>query len=261
MKSFCFVLFIVQILTPLAFGDVVTGPNPFESDIGISSLDIGLGTGRRCETTDVEVELTLKSIVRDYSQNAQGSVAECRFGYRGGETGVNRVDMDALNECLRNKRFRFNNVENLPFFNIKSTNGRKFCLEHIKFTTSSPNQIEYKREFRSQKITSDTTNGGALPWMPMFDKSHSSSLIEQLNRIDCPENIGAEACPQQNIRFTTAAPERMMYCDFNFKCNSVSSNDPRDADSGYICYETRRGQYTNYNMCCDLGQRGGLEAC
>jgi len=259
MKSF--LLIIVGILTPLAFGDVVTGPNPFESDIGISSLDIGLGTGRRCETTDVQVELTLKSIVRDYSQNAQGSVAECRFGFRGGETGVNRVDMDALNECLRNKRFRFNNVENLPFFNIKSTNGRKFCLEHIKFTTRSPNQIEYKREFRSQKITSDTTNGGALPWMPMFDKTHSSSLIEQLNRIDCPENIGAEACPQQNIRFTTAAPERMMYCDFNFKCNSVSSNDPRDANSGYICYETRRGQYTNYNMCCDLGQRGGLDAC
>jgi hypothetical protein len=48
---------------------------------------------------------------------------------------------------------------------------------------------------------------------------------------------------------------------FSFKCNSVSSNDPRDEDSGYVCYETRRGQYTNYNMCCDLGPRGRLDGC
>ena len=44
-------------------------------------------------------------------------------------------------------------------------------------------------------------------------------------------------------------------------CTSVSSSNPNDENSGYICYDTQRGQYTNYQLCCNLGRRGKMPAC
>ena len=39
-------------------------------------------------------------------------------------------------------------------------------------------------------------------------------LLNYLERVKCPDDVGREGCPKEHIRYTHVIPERQMYCNF-----------------------------------------------
>ena len=93
----------------------------------------------------------------------------------------------------------------MPFFIIKSPN-RDSCAKKIKLTTVD--NEEYTRE----GFTHDMQQT-----MPMFHKSNTNNIANRLNEIQCPEDSDpnmTNACPIDEIHYTSKMPEEKRYCDF-----------------------------------------------
>lgn len=148
--------------------------------------------------------------------------------------------------------FRFNNVEHLPFFILKSNDN--FCPKKITLTTED-----------NKVFVREITNSRLKLWMPMFHDSNINFILQELESIKCPENTTLEgrkeSCPKENVRFLPSKKTDERYCAFNPDCDLVYSDDPKAKDSGYICYKTPRATYTNYGLCCDKGPMGALPSC
>merc|ERR1711953_212231 len=165
--------------------------------------------------------------------------------------GARKSDID---RCFRAYHNKYNNNDNLPVFRMGSLNGKNFCLKEITLTTEKGENDEvevYKREFQQKKTSLINM------WMPMFHPSQTEKLIRDMVNTKCPESpeINQPGCPIENIRFNELVPDNDlrggMYCDFNPKCQTVSSYEAETPSSGYLCFRTKDGRYTNYNFCCD----------
>jgi hypothetical protein len=247
---------------------VLEGPDEIPKS-KMSSLEIFLVNGPGCQTKKVWVELTAKFNLRNKVGKLGGlqhtGPNQCKFDFKNGQLKLdgNKVSVKPIDvvRCFGDKYNKFNNVDNLPVFRMGSENGNKFCLKEIKLTTEDGEV--YTRTFRHKKTSLIDM------YMPMFHPSQTEKLKRDLANTQCPENLGQPGCPRDNIRFNELVPQSDpksgMYCDFNPKCETVSSDEAETPDSGYLCFKTKDGSYTNYNFCCDVDvpdmPENGIQYC
>jgi len=258
---FTTLLLIAGLVVPLIRTDVIKNPdpNPNESEMKLLEVEFDEGTG--CDNTGIEIEITTNDFKRKQDLNlATRDVKICKFDVKKNEKQGNRylVGHKRLNKCFNDKRDKMfiNNLRFLPFFKMRSKENHNFCLKSVTLTTDG--NKTYLRTFTSYTLYKDTKR-----WMPMFESTYLEYQRQELDKLKCPEDedVQSPSCPKDNIAYKRIIPENKEYCAFNPNCNSVSSSNKNDTNSGYICYETNRGKYDNYELCCNLGEGHGLQAC
>jgi hypothetical protein len=220
----------------------------------MKSLEVEFYEGPGCNNENVEVKITTMLTTRQFRIGKSRKLKECSLDLRlrplQNKVKANPSIIKKI--CGRKMRLQFNNVDNIPFFLLHSKTDSEFCLKRISIITVENQQFD--RNFTTPKTQMSM-------WMPMFHESNLNYIYDRLSQMQCPENlVGVESCPNNNVRYKQQIQETR-YCDFNPMCNSVSSSNPEHENSGYICYKTQRGQYTNYQLCCSLGRRGDMPAC
>jgi len=247
---------------------VIKNPPPNAEESLMKSLEVEFDEGTGCDNTGIEIEITTNDFKRKQELNiATSNVRICKFDViknkkKGNRYLVNPIGnhrSNGLKKCFHDAKHKMfiNNLRFLPFFKMRSKKNHNFCLKSVTLTTNG--NKTYVRTFTSYtKVQKDTRN-----WMPMFESTYLEYQRQELDKLKCPEDedVQSPSCPKDNIAYKRIIPENKEYCAFNPNCNSVSSSNKNDTNSGYICYETNRGKYDNYELCCNLGEGHGLQAC